>query len=228
MDFNNVKIITFDCYGTLVDWKKAVLDILGSVIRKYSLEVEPEELFRLFIEADRECIREGYRTYREILADLTGRIAKKLYINLHENDRDCLADGFNNWDVYTDTVSSLQDLKKHFKLCVISNIDNDLFAITAPKLGVELDYLVTAEQARTYKPSHNNFQLAMETFGLPARQVLHVAQSIYHDIVPARQLGIRNVWVNRYHDPLPEKESEIPDLLVPDLATLVKEMNLKP
>ncbi len=226
MDIRDIKIITFDCYGTLIDWKKAVLGILGVVTRKYSLEVEPEDLFRLFLEADRECIMEDYRTYREILADLTARIAKKLYISLHEDDRDCLAEGFNSWEVYDDTVSSLQELKKHFKLCVISNVDNDLFAITADKLGVELDYLVTAQQAGSYKPSHNNFHMALETFGIPRQQVLHVAQSIYHDIVPANQLGIRSVWVNRYDDPLPEKEIEKAGLVVSGLDELIQEMEL--
>jgi 2-haloacid dehalogenase len=218
----DIKVISFDCYGTLVDWKRAVVDILGAVTRKYSLVVEPEELFRLFTGADRECIQKGYRTYREILADLTGRIAEKLNINLYGEDRNCLADGFDTWEVFDDTVGSLQELKKHFRLCVISNVDNDLFAITARKLGVELDYLVTAQQARSYKPAHNNFRLALEAFGIPREQVLHAAQSIYHDIVPANQLGILNAWVNRYRDPLPEKEGEQPDLVVPDLAHLVQ------
>jgi 2-haloacid dehalogenase len=123
-------------------------------------------------------------------------------------------------------VAALQALKKRYRLAVISNIDDDLFAQTRKLLGVEFDAIVTAEQARSYKPSLRNFELALQTLGIPREQLLHAAQSIYHDVVPARSLGIATVWVNRKSarpgiGAVRTAEGN-PDLEVPDLATLVR------
>ena len=113
-----------------------------------------------------------------------------------------------------------------YKLAVISNIDDDLFADTAKHLKVELDWLITAEQVRSYKPSTRNFEIALETMGIAPENLLHVAQSVYHDIVPAASMGISTVWVNRRHEKtgfgatLPT--SGQPDWEVPDLKTLVE------
>ena len=226
MDFEQYQIISFDCYGTLIDWKKAVLNILGSVISKYHIEVEREALFTMFLEADRSVIADEYKTYREILTDITGLIAQKLSINLYHEDRNCLSDRFDEWVPFADTVESLMKLKQRFELCVISNVDNDLFNMTASKLGIELDYLITAQDVQTYKPNHNNFEQALSSFGVDRDRQLHVAQSIHHDIIPAHQMGINNVWINRYNEKIPESEVGYPGLIVPDLESLVREMGL--
>jgi 2-haloacid dehalogenase len=94
-------------------------------------------------------------------------------------------------------VAALQQLQKRYKLAVISNIDDDLFAETRRHLGIEFEGVITAQQARSYKPSVNNFQLALRTLGIPPERLLHAAQSIYHDVIPAQALGINTVWVNR-------------------------------
>jgi 2-haloacid dehalogenase len=123
-------------------------------------------------------------------------------------------------------VAALTALKQKYKLAVISNIDDDWFAGTAQHLKVEFDWLITAEKVRSYKPSTRNFEIALETMGISADKLLHVALSIYHDIVPATSMGISTVWVNRRHDKtgfgatLPA--SGQPNLEVPDLKTLVK------
>ncbi len=125
---------------------------------------------------------------------------------------------------FPDTVEALTRLKTKYKLAIISNTDDDLFAATVRNLGVEFDYVITAEQCRTYKPSRNNFLEALERLGLPREQVLHVAQSIYHDVVPTRALGISSVWVNRRKGllgsgaTLPAEGR--PDLEVTDLKSL--------
>ena len=226
MEFKSFEIISFDCYGTLIDWKKAVLDILGSVISRYHIEVEREELFMMFLEVDREVINDEYRPYREILTEITDRIAAKLSINLINKDRTCLSDRFDEWIPFYDTVRALKKLASQYKLCVISNIDNDLFGITASKLGVKFDFLITAQNLRTYKPNHNNFKQALSSFGIDRDRQLHVAQSIHHDIIPANQLGINNVWINRYAEEVPESEVGNPGMIIPDLASLVREMGL--
>jgi 2-haloacid dehalogenase len=108
-----------------------------------------------------------------------------------------LPDSLARWRPFPDTVPALRRLKNKFKLGIISNIDDDLFATTAPKLAVDFDFVVTAAQARAYKPSQQIFEIARRKISLPAQQWLHAAQSVYHDVVPAKFLGIGTVWVNR-------------------------------
>jgi 2-haloacid dehalogenase len=130
----------------------------------------------------------------------------------------------SNWLPFADTVLALERLKSKFKLAVISNIDDDLFAASALQLKIEFDHVITAQQARCYKPGMKIFNLALKTIGIPPSQVLHCGQSIYHDVIPAQSLGMATVWVNR---PSPRAgvgavkiASGKPDLKVPNLQTL--------
>jgi 2-haloacid dehalogenase len=138
----------------------------------------------------------------------------------------CWIESIKNWQPFPDTVAVLAALKQKYKLAVISNLDEDLFADTAKHLKVELDWLITAEQVRSYKPSTRNFEIALATMEIAPEKLLHVSQSIYHDILPAASMGILTVWVNRRHEKtgfgatLPA--SGQPDLEVPDLKTLVE------
>jgi 2-haloacid dehalogenase len=125
------------------------------------------------------------------------RIAQRLSITLQEDEIDALSESLMKWPPFPDTVSALRRLKSRFKLAIVSNTDDDLFADTARLLEVPFDFVITAEQACSYKPSHHNFELALERIGLPKQKILHCAQSLFHDIVPAKELGIANVWVNR-------------------------------
>jgi len=126
------------------------------------------------------------------------------------SELNCLVDSLKNWMPFPDTVEALQTLKKRFKLAIISNIDDDLFAMSAKHLKVGFDWLITAERVGSYKPALSNFEFALGMMRVSPGKVLHIAQSIYHDIIPARALGLSTVWVNRR-----------PDLEVPDLKTLV-------
>jgi 2-haloacid dehalogenase len=128
------------------------------------------------------------------------------------------------WMPFPDTVGALKRLASRYRLFVISNIDDDLFAATRERLEVEFDGVVTAEQARSYKPSINNFRMALERLGLPKGQVLHAGQSVFHDVAPARSLGIKTVWVNR-PSPRPNAGAAraaagTPDLEVTSMAEL--------
>jgi 2-haloacid dehalogenase len=134
-----------------------------------------------------------------------------------------LADSIQDWEPFADTVPALQRLHSRFKLAILSNIDDDLFAYTAPKLRVPLEDVVTAQQAGGYKPSIHNFEMLLERLGIDRERLLHVAESLYHDVVPARSLGIATVWVNRR----PGREASAtkrveaqPDLEVRDMAEL--------
>ena len=139
-------------------------------------------------------------------------------------DTGALIGSVADWPPFPDSPEALAALKRRFKLAIISNIDDALFAGSQRQLGVEFDWVITAQQARSYKPSHNNFLVAFDRIGLPREQILHVAQSLYHDHIPAKALGLQTVWVNRRHDQpgsgATPKASAQPDLEVPDLRTL--------
>ena len=228
MDFKQFEIISFDCYGTLIDWRSSVLDIIKPVLLDYSIEMPDTEIFNLFLEADRDTISKDYITYREVLTRIMENIGEILNLNLQQKDRECLVDRFGDWYPFPDSHNALVTLQEKFKLAIISNVDDEMFNLTMRCIGIKFEHIITAKQVQSYKPSHKNFNTALEIFGLPKEKVLHVAQSIHHDIKPTNELGWNNVWVNRYNEPERIDPAEFPDLEVPDLASLVKIINLNP
>jgi 2-haloacid dehalogenase len=222
MDFNQFSLISFDCYGTLVDWKKSLMDIMKPFIIRHKLDLSDDQLFNLFLKADQKIISDHYKPYHDVLIAVMDEMGKELNINLMQAERTCLVDRFGDWTAFPDSTDALQQLKKKYKLAIISNVDDELFDVTKRCLGVRFDYIITAKQVGSYKPSKNNFIKALEKFGLPSEKVLHAAQSIYHDIVPTNELGWSNVWINRYNEPERTDPAEFPDLEVPDLASLVR------
>ena len=227
MDYSAIRLLSFDCYGTLIDWKKSVLDILGPFFNDFQVTFSREELFAAFLEADRKMTGEDYMPYREILAEIVLRMADDLRISIDPASRYILSDHFEKWLPFSDTVESLKTLKKRYRLAIISNVDDELFAITNKILGIKFDFIVTAEQLGSYKPSPENFRAAGIRFGLEQVEILHVAQSIHHDIIPGNKLGWKNVWVNRYAEPERTDPREFPDLEVPDLASLVRILDIE-
>ena len=167
-------------------------------------------------------IMDKYLPYREILAQVIELMAEDLRFSIDPVSRYLLSDRFSEWKPFPDTVQSLKKLKQKFQLAIISNVDDELFSVSNKLLEVEFDFIVTAQQIGSYKPDHRNFQRALEVFGIEKEEHLHVAQSIYHDIVPARQLGLNTVWVNRYGEQERTDPIEYPDLEVPDLQSLVR------
>ena len=131
---------------------------------------------------------------------------------------------FDDWVPFSDTVNALKKLKAKFKLAILSNVDDDLFAISAKHLKVKFDYIITAEQIRSYKPSLNNFKFAIKKIGIPKDKILHIAQSLYHDIAPAKELGLSTIWINRRNGKegfgATPPASAKPDMEFPDLKSL--------
>lgn len=224
MDFNKFKLISFDCYGTLIDWKRSLMDIMTPFITRHKLDLTSNQLFSLFFKADQKITYEDYQPYHDVLVKIMDEMGKELNINLKQAERTCLVDRFGDWTAFPDTTDALQELQKRYRLAIISNVDDELFDVTKRCLGVSFDFIITAKQVGSYKPSKNNFIKALEKFGLPSEQVLHVAQSIYHDIIPTNELGWNNVWINRYNESKRIDPAELADLEVPDLASLVREM----
>jgi len=227
VDYSRIKLLSFDCYGTLVDWQQCVTDILTPFFNQFQVEFSRKEIFETFLEADRQLESGDYMPYREILAGIVIYMADKLRISIDPATRYILSEKFVDWLPFPDTVESLKLLKKKFQLAIISNVDDKLFSITNKLLEVEFDYVITAQQLGSYKPNRDNFKAAQDRFGLEPGQMLHVAQSIFHDIVPANKLGWNTVWVNRYAEPERTDPREFPDLEVPDLASLLKIIKLE-
>ncbi len=138
-----------------------------------------------------------FRSYRDVLRAVVGGMGKKLGFTPSLEEQNALPKSLVRWRPWPDSMTALQKLKTKYKLAIISNVDDDLFAASARQLQVRFDHVITAEQARCYKPRLAIFRMALERIGVPADHALHVGQSIYHDVIPAKSLGMSTVWVNR-------------------------------
>ncbi|MBI4782455.1 MAG: haloacid dehalogenase type II [Oscillatoriophycideae cyanobacterium NC_groundwater_1537_Pr4_S-0.65um_50_18] len=196
LNFEQYQVLTFDCYGTLIDWESGMLNALREILESHSIQLEDEKILELFAEFE-STEEKDYKSYREVLKGVVRRFGDRLQFQPSAAEQEALPNSIRHWQPFPDTVEALKQLKQRFKLVIISNVDDDLFAGTAPHLQVELDQVITAQQVKSYKPSLNNFQVAFDRIGLPQDQILHVAASLYHDIVPANTLELANVWVNR-------------------------------
>jgi 2-haloacid dehalogenase len=177
-----------------------------------------------------EAERGEYHEYKTVLQMVLKGLGQRLGFVPTANELHHFSTSVRDWPAFHDSAQALQALKKKYKLAIISNIDDDLFAYSAQRLQAKFDWIITAQQARSYKPSLNNFRLAFERIGVPQKKILHVAQSLFHDILPAKALGLSTVWVNRRYDKegfgaTPPAQAE-PDLEVPDLQTLARKLGV--
>jgi 2-haloacid dehalogenase len=224
LDFDQFSVITFDCYGTLINWEVGILGVLRPLIKRYGRNLSDAGILELYSSFEPQIQSSGYMPYRQVLAEVVKRFGAKLVFTPTQQEIDRLAESIQDWPPFPDTTAGLKKLKTKYKLAIISNIDDDLLAHSLRLMGVPFDFLITAQQAKSYKPSHNNFNLALKKIGLPKEQVLHAAESLYHDVSPANELGIANVWVNR-RGGKPGATKNIaatPGMEVPDLKTLAE------
>jgi 2-haloacid dehalogenase len=231
MDFSRFTTISFDCYGTLIDWESGILPTLRAVLASHGHVLSDAAILELYGEFEAQAESGPYQSYRDVLQAVVRAFANRFHFEASSAEIRSLYESVCAWPPFPDTVRSLRELQKRYKLVVISNIDDDLFAETRKPLDVEFDAVITAEQARSYKPSINNFQIALRTLALSPNRLLHAAQSIYHDVVPARSLGIATVWVNR-KSARPgigavRVSAGRPDLEVADLASLAAAATVK-
>ena len=224
LEFNGFEWLSFDCYGTLVDWETGISTAVDEVLQSHGIRKSKSEILELFADAEPKVqASEAYLEYRLVLRRVMELIGAELGFRGIESDLDCLADTLPGWPVFPDVADALNAFKTRYKLAVISNVDDDLFARTVEALGVDFDAVVTSEQARSYKPDLRNFNLAASRMAVERERWLHVAESLYHDIGPANRLGITSVWVNRGDGGGATRHTEaVPDLVVPDLATLAR------
>ncbi|MDA0312695.1 MAG: haloacid dehalogenase type II [Gemmatimonadetes bacterium] len=230
-DYGSFEAITFDCYGTLIDWESGILGQLRPMLHRNGATVpSDDDLLRDFARHESEAESGGFRPYRSVLVDVALDFGKAHGFEPPDEEVTQFAASVGVWPPFTDTVPALKALAGRFRLAIVSNVDDDLFAGSEAALGVNFDEVVTAQQVRSYKPNHAHFHEVLKRLALPREKVLHVAQSLYHDIAPARELGITSVWVNRRTGRkgagATAPSDARPDHEVPDLRTLVSEMGL--
>ena len=226
LDLTRFKALTFDCYGTMIDWESGIFAALRPILAAHNKEVSDSALLALYAELEAKAEQGEYLRYREVLRSVVRGFGERLGFTPSDAEVRSLPESVATWQPFPDTVESLRKLRSRYQLAVLSNIDDDLFAATASKLEVAFSNVITAQQAGCYKPCMDMFKLAEKRIGVSREQWLHVGQSIYHDVIPAHSLGIATVWVNR-RSPRPgagaaKAAVAKPDLEVPDLQTLAK------
>jgi len=197
LDFNRFELITFDCYGTLINWEDGILRCLHQILAAHGKKPDDAQILQLYADFEARAEQGTYRCYRDVLQSVVNQFGEHFKFVATELEARSLPESLSSWKPWPDTVSALQELQRHFRLAIISNVDDDLFASTRPQLGVTFDQVITAQQAQAYKPSLKIFSLALSRIGAPADRIVHAGQSIYHDVIPAQSLGMATVWVNR-------------------------------
>jgi 2-haloacid dehalogenase len=203
----NISCLTFDCYGTLVDWESGIKSTLKTILSDKGISSNIEQLYKTREDLEFELIQSDYRNYRQILSLSLKETFNQFHVPYSNRDGERLAESVPTWPVFAETVPSLVRLGKLRKLCIISNIDRDLIARTKDKIGLRFNATVTAQEARAYKPSIRPFQLALQKLKVKPDHVLHVSSGFRYDIPPASQLGFNTAWVNRKREAAPAEFS---------------------
>jgi 2-haloacid dehalogenase len=233
LDFETFEAVTFDCYGTLIDWERGILDALQEICGPSAVgEYAADDLLETFGRLEAEAEQGPYKTYGEVLRGVFRGLGAAVGVAVVDADAERFAASVGSWPPFDDSAPALRALGSRYRLAVLSNVDDDLFAGSARALGIRFEHVITAQQLSSYKPSLAHFHEAVRRLGLPPARILHVAQSLYHDIAPATQLGVSTVWVNRRRGRAGGGATKgwhaEPDLEVPDLASLVTTMGLSP
>ena len=201
MNWTAIGALMFDCYGTLIDWESGLLAALRPWVRRNGLSMSDEALLNAY--ADLEAAAEEAspsRLYPEILQTVLRGIAARIDARVTAEELEGFGMSVADWPAFDDSPTALRYLQRHYRLVIVSNVDRASFAHSQAKLGVEFDAVITAEDVGSYKPNPRHFECALDRLremGVPRDRVLHVAQSLYHDHVPAKRLGLPTVWINR-------------------------------
>lgn len=200
-DFNT---LTFDCYGTLIDWESGMFEALKPLTSKVKTPLSRNAV--LEAHARHESSQQRHtptKRYSELLAIVYKRLAEEWGVSYSVEDCVRYGQSIRNWPAFPDTAGALQYLKKYYKLVILSNVDNESFSYSNRKLDVEFDAIYTAEDIGTYKPSLNNFDYMLEKLserGIAKDKILHTAESMFHDHKPANQIGLASCWIYRRHN----------------------------
>jgi 2-haloacid dehalogenase len=197
------KALTFDCYGTLIDWETGMVEALKPLTSKAPRKLTRDEI--LEAHARHESSQQAQtptKLYRDLLATVYRRLAEEWGVAVSWNDCAAYGRSIRNWPAFADTAASLHYLKRHYRLAILSNVDNESFAFSNEKLGVDFDAVYTAEDCGSYKPSARNFEYMLaklKTLGIGKSEILHTAESLFHDHGPANGHGLASCWIHRRH-----------------------------
>jgi 2-haloacid dehalogenase len=221
-----IKYLTFDCYGTLIDWREGIETNFRECFLG-RLGVPPTKtrgsIFARYVslEAQEESGTTGYKSYKDVLEQTSTQLAKSLGLAFSGEPGKRFADSITRWHAFPDTAPTLNKLGQlGYKRTILSNIDRDLLQKTIRSNNLEVDDFITAQDVRSYKPSKGHWLEFFRRTGAKKEELLHVANSVYHDIIPAKEIGISTVWVNRYEDEPPTRVK--PDFIVPDISELIE------
>lgn len=210
------KYLTFDCYGTLIDWRAGIEKALTAAAGGTPLS--GQELLKAYLAAEKDE-EAGYKKYREVLRRSVLSMSAAVGVKVNEEGARSFAASVPTWPAFPDTGEFLREMgSRGYKRYILSNVDDDLLEGTIKNNNLEVDGFVTAEEVGAYKPETAHWAEFMRRTGATKDQVLHVAQSVYHDIIPTQRLGLASAWVNRYGEVLPQGAS--PLLISDSLANL--------
>jgi 2-haloacid dehalogenase len=222
MEYDRFEALTFDCYGTLIDWETGLAAAFRPILDAHGVEADDEAVLAAYARHEAAAAAGPYMRYRDVLAAGLRGVAQDLGFEPTAAEVEAFSGSVADWPAFADSADALRTLQRRYKLGVITNCDDDLFGASNRKLGVEFDWIVTAEQVGSYKPDERNFHVAFERLGLPRERILHVAQSLFHDHVTAKRLGLTTVWIDRRGDrqgsgATPQVDAA-PDEVFPDMA----------
>jgi 2-haloacid dehalogenase len=204
MKLTDFKALTFDCYGTLIDWESGMVEALKPLTSRVTRELSRNDILEAHARHESaQQLQTPGKTYRDLLPIVYKRLAEEW--GASASWEECVAYGrsVRDWPAFIDSAGALQYLKKHFKLVILSNVDNENFAGSNKKLQVEFDAIYTAEDVGAYKPSDKNFEYMLsklKTLGIEKHQILHTAESMFHDHGPANRHGLASCWIYRRFD----------------------------
>jgi len=222
VDYQAYDALTFDCYGTLIDWESGILTGIRTALGADVATATDAELLSEFSKHEHDA-EVPYKGYREVLGLTLRMLASDRGITTTPEQETQFGASVVDWPAFPDSHDALVELQKHFKLVVITNCDDDLFAASEQRLGIKFDEVITAQQVGSYKPNPENFHFAHEkverTLGITKDRILHVAQSLFHDHAPAKSIGMTTVHISRRGNGAAPVASATPDQVFPDMKS---------
>jgi 2-haloacid dehalogenase len=204
MLLKDFKVLTFDCYGTLIDWESGMIEGLKPLTDKVKTELSRDEVLESHANYESaQQARTPTMRYHDILATVYKRLAEKWRVNVSWDECLTYGESVKNWSAFPDSVEALRYLKEHYKLVILSNVDNQSFAASNAKLVVQFDAIYTAQDVGSYKPADANFEYMLgnlKSLGFEKSDILHTAESMFHDHKPANHHGLSSCWIYRRHD----------------------------
>jgi 2-haloacid dehalogenase len=222
IDYNAYDALTFDCYGTLIDWETGILNGLKAALGS-GIEGESDAQLLARFAHHEHAAEVPYKNYREVLGLTSRMLAGELGLEISPEQEAQFGASVLDWPAFPDSHDALVSLQERYKLVVITNCDDDLFAASAARLGIMFDEVITAAQVGSYKPNIENFHFAHEkiqrTLGISKDRILHVAQSLFHDHAPAKSIGMTTVHIKRRGNGAAPQASATPDAVFPDMTS---------